>query len=188
MTWKIWTIAPVLALAACAEETATENAANLAELPTGNKAPPSPDGNGGGGGTAPGDDQDGDGGNGVGDPDMAWNFNTTARGPKLAYGVPQTDNVRLTLRCAGSDRIELSFMRGEAGGEQMTVRSGGASESVSATAQETQLGGYVVAAELPANAAPLERFRAGNPLTVEYAGESRAVPPSGEADRLFNSC
>ena len=188
-------IAPVLALAACADETATEDAANLAEPSPGNQAAASSPEEGGNGGDIPapddgngGDGNGGDGGNDAGEPDMAWNFSTTARGPKLAYGEPQTDNVRLTLRCAGGDRIELSFMRSAVGGGQMTVRSGGASETVSASAEETQLGGHLVTAELPASAAPLQRFRGGNALAVEFGGESRTVPTSGEADRLFGAC
>ncbi len=177
---SIWIAAPALALAACAEQPAAEEA-NVAEAPNSNAAQPAPDEAIGNGAPSRPD--------GNGSP-MAWNFSTAADGAKLAYGEPRTDNVRLTLRCAGGGRIELSFIRSAPGeAEQMTVRSGGASETMGGSAEESQLGGWFVRAELPASAAPLQRFRGGNSLTVEWASETRTVPPAGpEAERFFGAC
>lgn len=188
MTWKFWTIASVLALAACADDTATEPAADDAAAPpdavadAGAPAAPAPEpGTEGPPGAAPAPPPEGDA--------MTWNFAETAAGPKLTYGEPRTDNVRLMLRCAGGERIALSFLRGSAGEGPMTVRSGGASETVPAEAEATQLGGVSVRAELAATAPPLERFRGGSALAVEYAGDTRNVPPAGpEADRFFSAC
>lgn len=185
MIRKISIFAPVLAIAACAEETPTEAPAEVPgnELagtePTAPAPTPEPDS---------GDGIDGNRAQPEGEP-MAWNFATTAAGPKLTYGEPRTDNVRLMLRCAGGDRIAFSFMRSSAGEGPMTVRSGGVSETAPATAEQTQLGGVSVRAELSSGAAPLQRFRGGSSLTVEYAGETRTVPPAGpEADRFFEAC
>ena len=71
----------------------------------------------------------------------------------------------------------------------MIVRSGGASLRVDGAARATQLGGYLVTAQVPAAAAPLERFRGGGALAVDWAGETRTVPPAGaEGERLFEAC
>ncbi len=80
---------------------------------------------------------------------MRWNFTETS-GPKLAYGKPATDKVRLVLRCDGSGEIAFSFLRPETVkiGKTLTVQSDGASESVKPTATPSQLSGVSVSARL----------------------------------------
>lgn len=122
---------------------------------------------------------------------MRWNFARTARGPKLTYGEPATDNVRLTLRCDGSERVELSFMRpsSAADGNSMTLSSGGAERQLKATVEETQLGPALVSAVAPISSQPIQSFRSGSGLQVRWRGETISVPPAGEQGRqLLDAC
>jgi hypothetical protein len=121
---------------------------------------------------------------------MEWLFATDATGPRLAYGEPGTDNVRLMLRCADRGAIRLSFLRpeGTQSGE-FVLRSEGAERRVYANAEETELGAVNVVAVMPVDARPLQSFRAGSPVDIQWQGEVISLPGAGEeARRLFEAC
>lgn len=123
-------------------------------------------------------------------PAMAWNFSTAAE-PKLAYGAPQTDQARLILQCEGSERVALSFLRPSAAGlgGRLIVSAGGTSQTAPVQARRTRLGGISVRAEMPAAAAPLQRFRGGSTLRVDWHEDAISVPPAGPAaNRFFAAC
>ncbi len=175
-------LAPVLALAACddgSQKSETPRVAPEEARMVGDSEPSEPPAE-----AAPQPEIEG------GDDRMSWKFSTAA-GPKLTYGEPATDNVRLMMRCAGADRVILSFLQSAApdNASRMTVRSHGASQTIATNIEATQLEGVSVSAELSASAAPLEQFREGNPLRVEWASEMLTVPPAGaEAERFLGAC
>lgn len=122
---------------------------------------------------------------------MQWNFSRSVRGPKLAFGEPATDNVRLMLRCAGEDMVRISSLRPRAapGGraDRVTVDSDGATYRAEARAEESPLGGTMVEADLPVSAAPLERMRGGAGLTLHWGDQRIETPPAGERQGQVNA-
>ena len=128
---------------------------------------------------------------------MRWNFSRTAAGPKLAYGEPATDNVRLMMRCPpGGDSVILSFQRPEQAMEaqpaDLTVEAGAEAYRAPADISDSQIGGMAVSAQAPATAAPLARFRAGSPLTVHWGDVVVSVPAGAEHQAaiagFFDAC
>lgn len=130
------------------------------------------------------DSEDGDGA-------MAWRFNRTAAGPKLAYGEPRTDNVRLNLRCDGG-QVTLHFMRpAEVVGrrpDKLTVASGGTQWRTDVSAEESQLGGMSISATAPASSAPMTAFASGRPLEVRWGDETIRVPGTDKARQFLSAC
>lgn len=128
------------------------------------------------------------------DDGMRWHFSRSVEGPKLAFGEPATDNVRLMLRCPpGGDGVVLSFTRpadivaarpGEA-----TLASGGSEARLDIDSRESALGGRLVEATVGLDSAPVRRFRDGSALTLRW-GEERIVVPAGgtEGRRFFEAC
>jgi hypothetical protein len=128
--------------------------------------------------------------NGGGVDGMEWTFASDATGPRLSYGEPGTDNVKLLLRCADRGAIRMSFLRpeGTESGE-FILRSEGAERRVYANAEETELGAVNVVAVMPVDARPLQSFRAGSPVDIQWQGEVVSLPGAGEeARRLFEAC
>jgi hypothetical protein len=128
--------------------------------------------------------------NGVADDGMEWSFSSDATGPRLTYGEPGTDNVKLMLRCADRGAIRLSFLRpeGTQSGE-FILRSEGAERRVYANAEETEMGAVNVVAVMPVDARPLQSFRAGSPVDIQWEGDVISLPGAGEeARRLFEAC
>jgi hypothetical protein len=128
--------------------------------------------------------------NGVGEQGMEWSYTSEAPGPKLTYGEPNTDNVRLMLRCAEAGTVGLMLPRpeGTESGE-FILRSEGAERRVFATAAVTELGPVNVEATVPVDARPLQSFRTGSPLDIIWQGEEISVPSAGEeARQFFEAC
>lgn len=124
-------------------------------------------------------------GGGNGEP-MRWNLHA-GRQPKLVYGEAATDNIRLLLRCGDRGDVQLSFLRPAAKNKDrhITIRSGNSRTATTADYEKTQLGGYVIRASLPVDAAPLVRFRNGGALQVEWADETIRVPPAKPLSKRF---
>lgn len=125
------------------------------------------------------------------DNDMVWSFSRTVAGPKLAYGEPQTDNVKLNLRCDG-DRIVLHFMR-SAGvvsrrPDQLVIASGGMQWRSGVSAEESQLGGMSISANAPASSAPITAFHSGSPLEIRWGEERILVPGTDKAKEFLSAC
>lgn len=132
--------------------------------------------------------------NGATDGDgMSWNFSRTARGPRIAYGVPQTDNVRLMLRCPERSRALLSFIRpdefAEGKPDMLAIASGNSRRSLTIETEQGPLG-TSVEAEAPLSAGPLQQFRSGSELEVRWGDETIRVPGSaqGPVRQFFEAC
>jgi hypothetical protein len=127
------------------------------------------------------------------DADMSWAFSRAGPEPKLAYGVPQTDNVRLMLRCPAAGEVLLSFLRPNQEVQNrpgtLVLASGNAQRTLTIETQQGPLG-TSVEAELPLSSGPLQEFRSGEELEVRWGDSTIAVP--GDSDRpvrqFFEAC
>lgn len=126
-------------------------------------------------------------------PDMAWSFSRAGPGSKLAYGVPQTDNVRLMLRCPESGAVLLSFLRPS---EQVQDRpgtlvlaSGNAQRTLTIETQQGPLG-TSVEADLPLSSGPLQQFRSGEELEVRWGDSTIRAPADSDRPvrQFFEAC
>lgn len=124
-------------------------------------------------------------GGGIGEP-MRWNLHA-GKQLKLVYGEAATDNVRLLLRCGDRGDVQVSFLRPAVKNKdpRFTIRSGNSRTTTAAGYQKTLLGGYVIRANLPVDAAPLVRFRNGGALQVEWGDETIRVPPAKPLSKRF---
>lgn len=125
--------------------------------------------------------------------DMAWTFSRGAAGPRMAYGVPQTDNVRLMLRCPETGLALLSFILPPGMAENLpdtlSIISGSARRSLTIETQQGPLG-TSVEAHAPLSAAPLQQFRSGNEMEVRWGDEIIELPaaPEGPVRQFFEGC
>lgn len=132
-------------------------------------------------------------GNGSDGDAMRWSFHRTAAGPRLTFGEPQTDNVRLMLRC-GDGQVSVHFMRPadmvERRPGQLTIASGGMQWRAEISSEESQLGGMSIRASAPLSSAPITAFRSGQSLEVRWGPETIALPgqQGGAVQQFFNSC
>lgn len=182
-------IVPAIALLLACGQESDEQPTNAVPDVAGNNAAAGPAGDGTASEAPEGADPNGRGVD-ITDREMRWSFARTAAGPKLTYGEPFTNNVKLMLRCASGDSLRLSFVRpaGSPGGE-MVVRSGGAEQRFDATAIESEIGGATIQAIAPMGSQPLQNFRGGSALEVSWEGETISVPaPGNEARQLFDAC
>ncbi|QIG79021.1 hypothetical protein [Stakelama tenebrarum] len=128
------------------------------------------------------------------EPEMAWRY---SRGePRLVYGEPATDNLRLAMRCpVNDDNVVLSFMRPsdvvERRPDVLTVSAGRETGQYEIMTNETQLG-VSIEVVLPKDDGPLRAFREGDPLEIWWGKESFEVPFDEEAApriaRFFDAC
>lgn len=128
---------------------------------------------------------------------MRWNFSRTAAGPRLAYGEPATDDVRLMLRCPpGGDTVLLTFHRprelAEAQPGEIVIEAGGEVHRSTIDVRESQLGGSTIEAQAPVSAGPFRRMRAGLPLTLHWGDRAVSVPAGGarqdQVNAFFEAC
>lgn len=131
------------------------------------------------------------------DEDMAYHFSQSERGPALSIGVPQTDNVSLTLRCprgAMGKTVRVSFNRPARIVAQrpksITLKAGNASQRLEIETRGTQLGTTVEVEAAPDNPVMLA-YRRGAPLIVSYGDEDIAIPSQAKDSKIeefFNAC
>lgn len=124
---------------------------------------------------------------------MRWHFSRTDRGPKLVYGEPRTDNVRLMLRCPpGGDSAILSFHRPRElvrrRPERLRLASGDAGQTYPVDTGESALGGMTVEIVVPIDSRPLREFGGGHPLSLQWGEETIAVPAAAEGGRFLRVC
>ncbi|HUG46227.1 MAG TPA: hypothetical protein VMK31_06930 [Sphingomicrobium sp.] len=183
----LWII-PIAALSACADVRPVEESADDLEAIAGAIPEPS---------VVPADsadtaaaDANGLTPDGAAEEGMEWSFARDSVGPKLAYGAPDSDNVKLMLRCTGGESLRVSFTRPEgAEGGELLLRSGGEERRVDAIAEASQPGGVIIEATVPMSARPLQNFRTGSTLDVLWQGEVISVPAAvEEARQLFAAC
>ena len=128
------------------------------------------------------------------DDGMRWHFSRSVEGPKLAFGEPATDNVRLMLRCpSGGGSVVLSFTRPAdivaARPIEATLASGGSEARLDVDSRESALGGRLVEATIALDSAPIRRFRDRSALTLRWGEERIAVPAAGaDGRRFFEAC
>jgi hypothetical protein len=110
---------------------------------------------------------------------------------KLAYGLPQSDAVRLMLQCEpGSGAIEVSD---NAPNEQpeLTLRAGGQQTTLRGEIQPGILSPIVVARAAPDNVA-LNAFRADGRMEVTAGGTAYAITvhadESASVENFFSAC
>lgn len=131
------------------------------------------------------------------DQDMAYYFSQGERGATLSFGVPQTDNTALNLRCprgAGDKSVLIYFTRpGRIVAKRpatIDLRAGEAEQQLPIETRETQLG-TTVEVETAVSTPVMQQYRTGQPLDVFY-GEEKVTIPSRSSDReiqqFFNAC
>lgn len=124
---------------------------------------------------------------------MEWSFSREGGTPRLAFGEPQADNVRLTLSCREDGAVLVSFTRPEEFAEGkpdlLSIVSGNARRSMTIETEHGQLGTSVQAAA-PLSAAPLEQFRSGQELEVHWGDSTIHVPGAedGPVRQFFEAC
>lgn len=128
-----------------------------------------------------------------GEDGMRWTYAGSSAGARLTFGVPDTDNVRLAMRCDEAGIVALNFTRPmdmvERRPGNLTILSGTGRRTANIEVEETQLGASV-AAEAPARSAPFRKFRSGDDLVVRWGEERISVPgrPTEPIDRFFAAC
>jgi hypothetical protein len=127
----------------------------------------------------------------------AYYFKRGARGPTLSYGVPDTDNISLTLRCpsGGMGKTMLVYFRRPSNivsqqPDVLTLSSGGSSQKLNISTRETQLGTLIEVQSAP-DAGPLSNFADGSELVVRWGDERISVPAGNqhpEISEFFGAC
>lgn len=128
---------------------------------------------------------------------MAYFFSRSARGPTLSFGVPQTDNVALTLRCpagAAGKTVLLYFMRpaeiAAEGPDSLVLAAGESQQRLRVRTDQTQLGTRIEAQTEPASG-PMKAYREGKTLEVHYGAQTITLPsrPSDTGiSSFFDAC
>ncbi len=122
-----------------------------------------------------------------------WHFSTDETEAKLAYGLAESDELRLGLTCTqGSGRLEISAMR-PAGVREIHLESGGETERFPARSEPSQLHeGVFLTAESRTAEPVFQRFRKVGWL-ADWQGTKREtyVPHPAAApdiERFFAFC
>lgn len=122
---------------------------------------------------------------------MEWQFEDGPAGPRLSYGEPESDYVRLAVSCEG-DMARLHFMRPARvvrdRPDALIVESGGMQWKAAISARASELAGMDIEASIPLSAEAMTAFGAGNPIELRWSGEIIRVPPTDQAGRFLDSC
>lgn len=123
-----------------------------------------------------------------------WFLHLDGDDARLAYGLRDSDDLRLGLDCRrGTGRLALSAL-GEAGApSEISLESGGVAARYAATVEESELvDGVVLSATAPASARVFERFQAVGWIAHRQADDIHAYvahPGSGSRiTRFFAFC
>ncbi|MNI02995.1 hypothetical protein D3C73_558870 [compost metagenome] len=123
-----------------------------------------------------------------------WFLNEDPDEPRLSYGLAQSDEVPLSLRCApGSGMIGLALALDQATGRGLTLESGGETETYPARPEAAEMhDGVQLVAKAAASDPVFQRFRRVGWLAV-LDGETRwmmAAQPGSEtrAARFLDLC
>lgn len=128
---------------------------------------------------------------------MSYHFKQDQGGAALSYGVPDTDNIALSLRCprkGPEGSILIAFNRparivAERPGT-LVAASGDARQELSIETRSTQLGTNIEV-RTSADSAPLVAYRGGAPLEIRYGDEAIRIPAAdeqGQIARFFEAC
>ncbi|RIV84618.1 hypothetical protein D2V07_13630 [Aurantiacibacter zhengii] len=129
--------------------------------------------------------------------EMGFFFNPGDRGPTLSYGVANTDNIAVNLRCpaGGMGETLLVYFNRPAGivsqrPDTLTLAAGEAELQLSIERRSTQLGTTVQVQTDPASA-PIRAYRRGASLKVRYGEETIVIPSESEDENVrsfFDAC
>lgn len=123
-----------------------------------------------------------------------WFYSQESREARLAYGLAESDDLRLGLDCEqGSGRLALSAVGGPGAKAEIHVEAGGETARFAALSEPSQLhDGVFLTADASADEPVFQRFRRLGWLTMWQDGERRAYAPHpGSADnieRFFAHC
>lgn len=123
-----------------------------------------------------------------------WFFHSDETGARLAYGLAESDDLRLGLDCdRGSGRLTLNANASTDAKPEFHIESGGETERFPARAEPSQLhDGVFLSGEAPADAPVFRRFRQVGWLALWQDGKREAYAPHpGSApniERFFAFC
>lgn len=123
-----------------------------------------------------------------------WFFHIDADAARLAYGLAESDDLRLGLDCTrASGRLSLNGVASNDAKPEFHIESGGETERFPAQAEPSQLNdGVFLSAEAPADAPVFRRFRQVGWLALWQDGTRQAYAPHpGSApniERFFAFC
>lgn len=122
-----------------------------------------------------------------------WHLTTADGAARLAYGVAESDDLKLGLDCdAGSGRIDVTA-HAPSGTRTLLLEAGGETERLAADGEPSQLtDGDLLTAAVDANIPVFQRFRRIGWM-AQWIGEQRetyAAHPGSQADveRFFGLC
>lgn len=124
---------------------------------------------------------------------LGWTYqDDTGEGPKLAYGVPQSDTVVMMMTCQPGDRVVNLSLLGGSPHERLTLASNGRKQAFASTPVETPGAGQMVEASAPLAAAPLAQFEETGRLTLVSRGRQAPIDAApaerGQVERFFQAC
>jgi hypothetical protein len=123
-----------------------------------------------------------------------WFFHAEEDAARLAYGLAESDDLRLGLDCVrASGRLSLSGMAHDAAKPEFYIESGGETERFPAEAEPSQVtDGVFLSAEAPADAPVFLRFRRLGWLAMWQDGARQAYAPhpasAPNIERFFAFC
>ena len=123
-----------------------------------------------------------------------WFFHRNEAGASLAYGLAESDDVRIALSCdAGSGRLSLMRDIEAEATPEILIESGGDTERFPARSEPSILsGGQIVTAEADADLPVFQRFRRLGWLAVWQDGRREALAPhpgsAQNVERFFAAC
>lgn len=126
--------------------------------------------------------------------DHDWFYHRDGEEARLAYGLAESDDLRLGLDCRqGSGRLALSAVGGPDAKPEIHVEAGGETERFAARSEPSQLHeGVFLTAEAAADAPVFQRFRRAGWLALWRNGERQAYAPHPESapniERFFAFC
>ena len=123
-----------------------------------------------------------------------WFFHADEDAARLAYGLAESDDLRLGLDCSrASGRLSLSGVAQDASKPEFYIESGGETGRFPAEAEPSQLNdGVFLSAEAPADAPVFRRFRQLGWLALWRDGTRQAYAPhpasAPNIERFFAFC
>lgn len=123
-----------------------------------------------------------------------WFFHADAHQARLAYGLEESDDLRLGMDCeAGSRRIALSTIVGSGGKPEIVIESGGDTERLVAEAEADDMtDGDFLTAAIASDAPVMRRFRQVKWLAMWHGDERTPLVPhpgsAGNIERFFEIC
>ena len=112
-----------------------------------------------------------------------WMFSADEDTARLAYGVPESDDLKLGFDCRRtSGRLEIVTLAAEGAKTEILVESGGETERYAARSEPSQLDDGVILTADASTAEPVfQRFRRVGWMALWRDGEREAYAPHSES-------